>query len=83
MKFIWLYGCIKYEILKLSVIGITMPVIDTILELRQYMSRIDKLELSIVGITTPVIDTILELRRCGFSVDHIISLALRHLREIT
>ena len=124
---------IKCEKLKLSVEGITMPVINTILELghymwkiwaqcwhdffagcqhysgadvfcmkfraqcywdhyagdryyfgalRHYMSKLDKFEPSIVGITTPVIDTILELRRCGFSVDHIISLALRHWREI-
>ena len=47
---------------------ISMPAVNVILELMYYLL---KLELNVVGITM------------WFSVDHIISLALKHLREIT
>jgi len=40
------------------------------------------LELDIVRTTVPIVDAILELRIDGFLISHVISLAIKHLREI-
>jgi len=72
---------LTYEILKLNVVGISMSMINIILELRHYMWKLENDSSVLMGSLCRWSTLFWSLCNLVF-VNNIISLALRHLREI-